>query len=160
MSTIRKRIITILLVLTLAFIWGNSLLPREISGAASDRVMERMNRIAGAMGLGEDFFTVMADQDGDGVEEPTSRLVRKMAHIFEFAVLGALLWLRLEGMHRRVPWAFALGISAAAMDETLQIFSHRGSQLRDVLIDAVGTALGIAIICAMDHIRNRRRQNR
>ena len=152
----RKTLITILLVLTLAFIWGNSLLPTEVSGAISDRVMEYMNAAAEALGLGSDFFTLMADQDGDGVAEPTSRLVRKMAHVTEFAALGALLWLRLAGAKRRGPRAFALGFAAAAADETLQLFSHRGSQLRDVLLDSCGVALGLLIVCAAARLRQKR----
>ena len=141
-----KPIISVLLLLTLAFIWGNSLLPGEVSGALSDAVMDVMNKAAEAAGLGPGFFTFMADADGDGEEEPTSHLVRKMAHIIEFAVLGGLLTLRLIGVRHRWKMALAFGVLTAICDETLQLFSQRGSQITDVLIDSCGVLLGLGLL--------------
>ncbi len=68
-------------------------------------------------------------------------LLRKLAHVAEFAVLGALL-LRATG---RVRLALALGVAYAASDELHQHFvaGRRGAPV-DVLIDSVGVALGIA----------------
>ena len=151
----RKRILTDLLALTLAFIWGNSLLSREVSGAISDSVMELMNRRAEMLGLGSDYFTYMADIDGDGTPEPTSRTVRKAAHVIEFAVLGALLWLRLEGKRRSRLKTVLQGVLAAAADETIQLFSHRGSRAADVLIDSAGVLLGLGIVWAAAALRRR-----
>ena len=48
----KKRTNTILLILTLAFIWGNSMLSGEVSGAISDGVMSIMNAAAEKLGLG------------------------------------------------------------------------------------------------------------
>ena len=142
----KKRTNTILLILTLAFIWGNSMLSGEVSGAISDGVMSIMNAAAEKLGLGEDFFTFMYDEDGDGVSDPTSHIVRKMAHVTEFAVLGALLYLRLEnsGLGRAAE-AFGLGAAAGAADELIQFFFDRGSQFRDVCLDAGGVLLGIGL---------------
>ena len=156
----RNRTLTWLLILTLAFIWGNSLLPRPISAGVSDAVLSVMNRTAEALGFGPELFTVMADVDGDGEEEPTGRLVRKMAHVFEFAVLGALLILRLGGGKDRFAAALALGIAAGAADETLQIFSNRGSQLRDVGIDAVGVLLGLGAVWLAEKLKKPRPEGR
>ena len=67
-------------------------------------------------------------------------VLRKLAHAAEFAILGALL---LRALTR--PWtAFALGVAYAISDEVHQHFveGRRGSP-RDVLIDAVGVALGV-----------------
>ena len=145
-----KRVLSVLIVLTLVFIWGNSLLSRETSGAISDGLMEVMNRAMESMGFGEDFFTYMTDQDGDGTEESTSFLIRKAAHITEFAVLSALIWLRLETSgKRRFAAAAGLSVFAGAVDETLQIFSHRGSQAMDVLIDSAGVLLGLILVTAV-----------
>jgi len=69
-------------------------------------------------------------------------VLRKLAHAAEFAVLGALLLRALAA-----EWAaLALGIAYAASDELHQVFvpGRRGSLL-DVLIDAVGVALGVAL---------------
>jgi len=71
-------------------------------------------------------------------------VLRKAAHAVEFAVLGALL-LRALGSERAA-LALAFGIAYAASDELHQLFvpGRRGSVL-DVLIDAVGVALGVAL---------------
>ena len=108
--------------------------------------MERMNAAAASVGLREDLFVTMHDQDGDGEEEPTSYGLRKAAHVTEYAVLAILVWMRLESPGRkRLLTAFALCAAAAALDETIQIFSHRGALFTDVLIDSAGAALGLAL---------------
>jgi VanZ family protein len=67
-------------------------------------------------------------------------VLRKIAHAGEFAVLGALL---LRAVREELP-ALALGIAYAATDELHQHFvpGRVGSAL-DVLIDAVGVAIGV-----------------
>ena len=87
----RKRILTVLIVLALVFIWGNSLVSRELSGKISDDILFFLNAAAEKVGLGPDAFTYMTDEDGDGVaEQPTSHLIRKAAHVTEYAVFAAL----------------------------------------------------------------------
>ena len=143
----RNRLLTILIVCMLVFIWGNSLLSGELSGKISDDLMAAMNTVAEKLGLGSEFFTYMSDEDGDGVaEQPTSHIIRKAAHVTEYAVFTALVFLRLEsGGKKRFFTAWGLGALTGAIDETLQIFSHRGSQVRDVLIDSAGALLGLCI---------------
>ena len=69
-------------------------------------------------------------------------VLRKLAHAAEFAVLGALL-LRAFGADRP---ALALGIAYAASDEVHQHFvAGRVGSPFDVLIDAVGVVLGVAL---------------
>ena len=153
----KKLLKATLLVLLLAFIWGNSMLSREVSGAISDALMEKMNTAAQWLGLGEDLFTFMADEDGDGIEEPTSYLVRKIAHVTEFAVLAILLRSVYQKKgDRRDLWAFGTSMACAAADEAIQLFSHRGSRLLDVFIDAVGTLLGLMIAALVQAGRKRK----
>jgi VanZ family protein len=67
-------------------------------------------------------------------------VLRKLAHLTEYAVLGALL---VRGTHR--PWlALALGALYAVSDEVHQHFvnGRHGAPL-DVAIDTVGVAAGI-----------------
>ena len=155
----RKRVLTILIILLLAFIWGNSTLSRETSGMISDTVMGWMNRAAEALGLGEDFFTVMVDLDDDGDLDASSHIVRKIAHVTEFALLGALLWLRLESTGwKRALTAFGLTVAAAGIDELIQLFFDRGSQLRDVLIDSGGAVLGISLAVLFAARRKKRKR--
>ena len=120
-----------LLCLNLCFIWGNSLLPGEISGAISGWLR---TLLLGASPEGPDT--------GHGV-------LRKLAHFTEFACLGLLLcWL--FGLLRRKHWplwSLLCGTAAAAIDETIQCFvPDRGPAIKDVGIDTLGVCLGIVII--------------
>jgi VanZ family protein len=67
-------------------------------------------------------------------------VLRKGAHMTEFAILGALLLRALD----KTGLAFLAGVAYAATDELHQHFvrGRHGSPL-DVLLDAVGVALGI-----------------
>ena len=157
----RKRILSMLIVLALVFIWGNSLVSRELSGAISDTIMEKMNAAAEKLGLGADAFTYMSDEDGDGVaEQPTSHIIRKAAHVTEYAVFTALVFLRLESTgKKRFFTAWGLGALTGAIDETLQIFSHRGSQVQDVLIDSAGALLGLGILSLILYFISRKEKS-
>jgi len=69
-------------------------------------------------------------------------VLRKLAHMTEYAVLGALL-VRAASSEAA---AFALGVTYAVTDEIHQTFvpGREGAPL-DVVIDAAGVALGIAL---------------
>ena len=67
-------------------------------------------------------------------------VLRKGAHVTEYAILGALL---LRALEREVP-AFALGVLYAVSDELHQAFVRgRHSSPIDVAIDSVGLAVGV-----------------
>ena len=69
-------------------------------------------------------------------------ILRKGAHLTEYAVLGALLYRALG----REPLALAVGIAYAATDELHQHFVHgRHASPVDVAIDAVGVAAGMLL---------------
>ena len=75
----RMRLCVTLLVCCLTFIWGNSLLPGEISGAISDFV--------------KNILAALFEQ-GEPEPESSGFLLRKMAHFTEFTALGlCLCWL-------------------------------------------------------------------
>jgi VanZ family protein len=69
-------------------------------------------------------------------------VLRKLAHTAEYAILGALL----VRATRSPGLAFGLGVLYAVSDEVHQSFveGRHGAPL-DVLIDAVGVAIGIAL---------------
>jgi len=69
-------------------------------------------------------------------------VLRKAAHVTEYAVLGALLYRAFE---REAP-ALAAGIAYAATDEVHQHFvrGRHGAPV-DVAVDAVGVALGMLV---------------
>ena len=124
----RLRLCTTLLICNLVFIWGNSLLPGEMSGAISDWVKSIL--IPGNLSA----------SSGSG-------LLRKAAHFTEFTALGmCLAWL--HGMLRkgRIP-PFLWGVLAAMVDETIQRFvPGRGPSIRDVCIDSAGVLTGIILL--------------
>lgn len=70
-------------------------------------------------------------------------VLRKLAHLAEYAVLGALLYRAL----RREPAAIALGSLYAVTDEVHQSFvsGRQGSPL-DWLIDTVGVVAGVLLL--------------
>jgi VanZ family protein len=69
-------------------------------------------------------------------------VLRKGAHITEYAILGALLY---RAFGREAP-ALAAGIAYAATDELHQHFvSGRHASPVDVAIDGVGLALGMLV---------------
>lgn len=120
-----------LLVVILAFIWGNSLMPGAVSQAISDWVQSLL------------FGT----QPKDGEPAPGNTLLRKVAHFTEFAALGmTLAWL--FGMLKKHPkWPMLWGISAAVLDETIQYFvPDRAARLLDVCIDSAGILTGIGLL--------------
>ena len=128
----RLRISAVLIFLLLAFIWGNSLMPGEISQAFSQWAKRVL-----AMLLPGDFPIV---EEGSG-------LLRKIAHFTEFAALGICLAWR-SGIRKKAPhWAFCCGIAAAALDETIQCFvPGRGPAVKDVLLDSSGVLTGMLLL--------------
>ena len=130
----RIRFCTVLILMNLAFIWGNSLLPGEVSGAISGWLRDLLARLLGGTPDGPDT--------GHG-------LLRKLAHFTEFACLGLLfcwLWGMLSAK-KWMLWSFVCGAAAAAIDETIQCFvPDRGPAIKDVGIDTLGVCLGIVII--------------
>ena len=127
----RIRLCIALLVMTLVFIWGNSLLPGELSAAFSDWIREILTKLLPNLEVG---------RKGTG-------LLRKIAHFTEFCTLGMCLgWL--AGMLARPQgWALAGGVLAACIDETIQVFvPDRGPSLFDVGIDSCGVLTGIALL--------------
>jgi len=69
-------------------------------------------------------------------------ILRKGAHLTEYAVLGGLLYRALG----REPLALAVGIAYAATDELHQYFvPGRHASPVDVAIDAVGVAAGMLV---------------
>ena len=79
-------------------------------------------------------------------------IVRKGAHMTEFAVLGGLFFhawssVRARSLRRRATLSAAGCFLVAVLDETHQAFvPERGPSLRDVFIDFTGALLGILFL--------------
>jgi VanZ family protein len=123
----------LLTLLIVAFIWSNSCLSREESGAQSGRITA--------------FLLGILDPNGRIPVENFHHFVRKMAHFTEFAALGACLSWRFGMLEKRKRSALLLGFGAACVDETIQLFvPDRGPGIMDVAIDTCGVAAGMILL--------------
>ena len=78
-----------------------------------------------------------------------NRIVRKLAHLTEFTILGGVLYVVLRRYieYGTVVKTIGVGIVIASLDEFIQLFSlGRSSQLSDVLIDTIGIIIGILVV--------------
>ena len=139
-----------LLLLALLFIWGNSVLPKEVSASISHRLLSKILSFLPSSGGGgvappwsSGALRPLPSSGGGGV--PSDTPLRKLAHFTEYAFLGMLLAIKFRRETDRLLIPFALALSVAVIDETIQIFAHRGSSVFDVLLDACGAAVGIAV---------------
>ncbi len=129
----KKNWLILLIVLNIGFIWGNSMMNPDKSHEFSNFVYDLLGRL---FSFGRDELP----QDGG------EHLLRKFAHAFEFMVLGVLITARFgKKSYKRIGAIVLSGITVAACDETIQIFTNRGSAVRDVLIDTVGFVTGVAL---------------
>ena len=140
-AVIRKRwniVLVLLLALTLAFIWGNSLLPRTESQEISRGLLAELCAALETVGL--------------HIDPQNDHWLRKLAHFGEFALLGAELCALLFLNRRARPQGFVncafAGLAVAVTDEALQLISNRGSQVQDVLLDFAGFLPGL-LLCGM-----------
>lgn len=140
-AVIRKRwniVLVLLLVLTLAFIWGNSLLPRTESQEISRGLLAEL--------------CAALEHVGMHLDPQNDHWLRKLAHFGEFGLLGAELCTLLFLNRRARPQGFVncafAGLAVAVTDEALQLISNRGSQVQDVLLDFAGFLAGF-LLCGL-----------
>lgn len=146
------KILTVLLFVNQAVIWGNSLLPGSVSGNISDFVKEVIKKI----------FAFLPD----GGEQSGGVPIRKLGHFMEFMCLGILLHARyicvrlLESDRKYYceiknqisgrDLIFSViypGFLTAFIDETIQLFiPGRCGLISDVWIDTSGMLTGFFII--------------
>ena len=138
----RVRLCAALLVLNLMFIWGNSLMPAEISQAFSDWVKELLAKLLPG-----------------GSSSPTqgSGLIRKIAHFTEFMALGILLTWLFGMLQKAIHLPFLTGAAAACIDETIQFFvPGRAPGIKDMCIDCCGVLVGLALLTIGHHYVKKR----
>ena len=123
----RRKLLLAAIIITLAFIWGHSLVPMDLSAQESSWITEHI--IAPVFAL-------------FGVDEVSTHLVRKLAHVSEFFILALLVCTYLRGS---VIKGFYVCFTAAFLDESVQILSGRGSLVSDVWVDLIGVALSVLV---------------
>lgn len=138
----KQKTIIIFIVLTLIFIWGNSMMPAPISQAISRFAKEVVNFIISLFPGNGGFMSDALGGDG---------ILRKIAHATEFACLG-IEFSALTRVNKKVKPYNCLfwGAMVALFDETIQLFvPGRSSQVTDVWIDIGGFLLGFFISYAI-----------
>ena len=139
----RLRLCAALIVVNLCFIWGNSLLPGEISGAISDAVKNLLRWCLS-------FLNLPSGGGGGGGH------LRKVAHFTEFACLGGLFTWLFSMLRRPALLALGCGFLAACVDETIQRFvPDRGPSVFDVGIDTAGVAVGVTLLLLIHHFKRK-----
>ncbi|MBQ4516711.1 MAG: VanZ family protein [Clostridia bacterium] len=130
-------IFALCVVLTLAYIFSNSLKSQEKSNDTSTKITEQIKPII--------------DPKNKIPTKELNHKLRKTAHCIEFGVLGIFLALLFDSIKKCfdktdifAPLMFAL--SAAVTDEYIQTFNDRGSQVEDILIDFSGAIFGLFLV--------------
>lgn len=131
----RQRITgSVILLLLLLLIWGNSLQPAEASSAFSSGILAKLQQCW---------------LQTTGTIFPISHhLLRKLGHFSEFFLLGSVSTftgtIGRRKMTSNLPVILYTGLAVAVVDETIQYFSPgRSPEVRDVLIDYSGFCCGL-----------------
>ena len=126
---------SILILATLCFIWGNSILSKTQSSAGSGKLFLKF----------QPFFDRVF---GEGVI--THNIFRKITHFCEFGLLGIEVFVLHALLHKIKPVNLILvliyGLAVASVDEIIQIFSNRGARVFDVLIDFWGFTTAVLVL--------------
>ena len=132
----KRWILYIVLGLIVFFIWDNSLQNGGTSDGFSLIFAEWLAPIADKLGFYGNIWTL-------------NKIVRKLAHLTEFTILGGVLYVVLRRYieYGTVVKTIGVGIVIACLDEFIQLFSlGRSSQFSDVLIDTIGIIIGILVV--------------
>ena len=132
----KRWILYIVLGLIVFFIWDNSLQNGGNSDGFSLIFAEWLAPIANKLGFYGNIWAL-------------NRIIRKLAHLTEFTILGGVLYVVLRRYieYGTVVKTIGVGIVIASLDEFIQLFSlGRSSQLSDVLIDTIGIIIGILVV--------------
>ena len=132
----KRWILYFVLCLIVFFIWDNSLQNGGTSDGFSLIFAKWIAPIANKLGFYGNIWAL-------------NRIIRKLAHLTEFTILGGVLYVVLRRYieYGTVVKTIVVGIVIASLDEFIQLFSlGRSSQLSDVLIDTVGIIIGISVV--------------
>ncbi len=137
----KQRLFLLAALLWTLVIWGHSMMPGQQSSNES--------------GFAEQILTPLLDllMIPNGIRQ---LVIRKAAHMTEFAILG-ILW---SGVFSFGKIGLPLGISilTASADEFIQRFvPQRCGAVKDVLIDTAGALIGILLVAFIFHRISRRK---
>ena len=155
----KKRITGLMVIFWMIVIFAFSAQPAQQSSKTSHSVSykfaEWQNRL---------FRQGKTEQALSDQAESMQLIIRKSAHMGEYAILAILLYLHFScyPLKKRQIQLLALGITAgyAASDEIHQLFvPGRAGRLSDVCIDSLGGLLGLLLCLIILHLLSRRKNN-
>ena len=125
-------VLLVTIFLTLLFIFGNSIVPRNESEDLSNKVNETVGEV----------ITAVTGKEDSSLEDFFTNYHRKIAHFLEFAFLGFQVVLLLHFASRcHFPSLLSgalLSFAVASFDEGIQVLTGRGDQVTDIFIDVCG----------------------
>ena len=155
-----RTVLIILLLALMAIIFVFSHQPADMSSQVSGGLIYRtLNFIVSG-------FDSLSEAEKAQMVESLQYVVRKGAHAFSYATMGALsmgLMSTFDFKKRGLPavLAFLICILYSVSDEIHQLFVQgRSGQVSDVILDSCGAIFGIAIVALFICIARNRRQRR
>lgn len=137
-----KRVLVLIILIAIviastAFILGNSLMDRDSSHGTSGVIT-----------------SIVTDTEDEYEWDRVDLIVRKIAHLVEYAVLGAcgsLLCVFIHSLYGSKIYCYLISYSLfiAVLDEHIQSFSDRGSSTSDILLDFLGAITGFSSVIAI-----------
>lgn len=143
-QTVKSVILVVLILITIIFIFSNSM----------ESVSESSDRSEGVTLLIEPFLEVLL---GDG--NVTNHFVRKLAHFTEFFILGTELCILAVIWRKSLILPLFIGLLTALTDETIQVFFERGSQVQDIWLDFSAVVVTAVIAYLIKTVRRKRTVN-
>ncbi|NLC32399.1 MAG: VanZ family protein [Clostridiales bacterium] len=138
----------LLILLTIAFIWSNSLQNSQESLKRSDFVVELIEPVILAIPVPKWHSPDMM-----------SFITRKLGHFSEFFLLGIelmILKFLLEPAVKIKFWHLIIFASLIALtDEGIQLTNGRGAMLQDVILDSFGALTGIGVVSGIYNLLHR-----
>lgn len=131
-------IIRILIILWIIFIFFNSLQIGSVSAETSGTITQLLHNLLGKIGITINIVKL-------------SYIVRKLAHISEFFILGILVvlheWQNDFSKYKKLLHVLVICLLIAVVDEVIQTFiPERAGLLVDVGIDMIGASLASILV--------------
>lgn len=135
-------------VFVTGFIFFNSMQTADVSSRESGVIVELLERLLS-------LFDCVPN------EGELIHIVRKCAHVAEFALQGLLIAFCFNvPFKKRIIYILFSGLMTACIDEYIQLFSNgRAAMVQDIFIDFAGTLLGMLttwLILGIRHKLNRK----
>lgn len=153
MKNVTKQIILLTgFFLSIAFVWGQSCKSKNNSEIASDVFINIIKPLE----------EIKPNDTHTAEYEYYNHLIRKSAHVVEFVIIGCELALIILFFSKKVLATMVIflnslmaGMLIGLIDESIQIFSERGTQVSDVWYDIIGTGIGAGVVSLLYAFKKR-----